>query len=81
MSGTLRLLPPRALAVSLLLQVPGVLAAWPPELSWRRVLAGVTVLLCGCGLNVWAVWVFRRREAAVCTFSSWGRMLTGGPYR
>ncbi|MDX2152086.1 MAG: methyltransferase [Bryobacteraceae bacterium] len=44
-------------------------------------LAGLGALLCGCGLNVWAVWMFRRGEAGVCPFSAVERVVDGGPYR
>ena len=76
-----RLLPPRALLLSLLVQLPAVLWSWP--LNPRRVpaLVGAAMAVAGCVLNVWAERLFRRKGVGVCPFSPTPNLVRTGPYR
>lgn len=76
-----RLLPPKALLISLLLQAPLLAAAWPlrPGPFWLA--AGALALALGCAINLWADQAFRRSKVPVCPFKPIPRLVEVGPYR
>lgn len=74
-------LPPRGLMLSLSVQVPLILWSWPLKPAAVSVLAGVTVLVAGVVLNVWAERLFRKNGVGVCPFSPVSRLISTGPYR
>ncbi len=76
-----KLLPPRALLLSLLAQIPLVLWSWPLELTRTGVLIGVGVLILGVVLNVWSERLFRNSGVGVCPFSAVQSLVNQGPYR
>jgi protein-S-isoprenylcysteine O-methyltransferase Ste14 len=75
-----RLLPPRALLLSLAAQLPLVLLTWPPRPGRFVVDCGVAALTAGVVLNVWAERLFRRAGVGVCPFSQVPHLIATGPY-
>jgi protein-S-isoprenylcysteine O-methyltransferase Ste14 len=76
-----RILPPKGLLFSLLIQVPTLLWCWPPHPSVSAVLAGIGTLLMGVILNLWANSLFVKKKVGVCPFSPVGSLLSEGPFR
>ena len=76
-----RLLPPRALLLSLLVQLPPVLWSWPLNPSKVPALVGAAMVVAGCVLNVWAERLFRKRGVGVCPFGPVPNLVSTGPYR
>ncbi len=74
-------LPPKALLISLLAQLPLNLLFWPPRLEIPWILAGVALFLAGALLNIWSDQLFRRHNVGVCPFSPAPTLLETGPYR
>jgi protein-S-isoprenylcysteine O-methyltransferase Ste14 len=75
------LLPPRALLLSLLIQIPLVLLIWPPRPGRFLLACGMASLTAGVVLNVWAERLFRRAGVGVCPFSEVPNLVAKGPYR
>jgi protein-S-isoprenylcysteine O-methyltransferase Ste14 len=76
-----RLLPPRGLMLSVLIQIPLVLWSWPLEPAGVPALMGVAMLVVGVALNVWAERLFRKSGVGVCPFSPVPGLVSEGPYR
>jgi protein-S-isoprenylcysteine O-methyltransferase Ste14 len=76
-----RLLPPRGLLLSLLVQTPLVLWSWPLEPVGMSVLIGMVLLAGGVLLNIWADRLFRQRGVGVCPFSPVPVLIKEGPFR
>lgn len=76
-----KLLPPRGLVLSLLVQVPLILWSWPLSLAGTPVLIGVAMLAGGVVLNIEADRLFRRSGVGVCPFSPAPRLISEGPYQ
>lgn len=75
-----RVLPPKALLLALLAQVPLVVFRWPPTFRWPWVLAGVLVLTAGLALNFGSDRLFRRSNVGVCPFSPAAMLVQEGLY-
>lgn len=75
------LLPPKALMLSLLFQIPGVLWSWPLKPAESSAVAGAMMLAAGVVLNVWAERLFRKSGVGVCPFSVVPKLVGTGPYR
>lgn len=80
-SARSRLLPPRGLLLSLLVQGPLILLLWPPHLAGRIVFLGTAMLTGGVVLNFWADRLFKRNGVAVCPFGIVPKLISDGPYR
>lgn len=76
-----RLLPPRALMLSLLVQGPLILWSWPLKPAGVAALMGVAMLAGGFVLNIWADRLFRKSGVGVCPFTPVPSLLSDGPYR
>ena len=76
-----RLLPPKALLFSLLVQVPLAVWRWPVTPSRVSVLLGAAMVIAGCVLNVWAERLFRKGGVGVCPFTPAPSLVSSGPYR
>lgn len=76
-----RLLPPRALLIALLVQVPALLLVWPPRPPGSWLVAGGLALLAGAALNLWADSAFKRGRVPVCPFKPVPALVEEGPYR
>ncbi len=76
-----RLLPPKALLLSLLVQLPLVLRSWPLKPTRVPVLVGIAMLTAGVAVNVWAERLFRKSGTGVCPLSPVSRLISEGPYR
>jgi len=76
-----RILPPRGLLLSLMAQIPLVIATWPLRPGVVEVIAGACLIAAGVLLNVWADRVFSAHGVGVCPFSPAPVLLRGGPYR
>lgn len=74
-------LPPRALVISLMAQLPLLYLSWPLAFDRTKVIAGAALLLTGVALNLWADRLFRRNNVGVCPFSRTPVLLAQGPYR
>lgn len=72
--------PPRALLLSILAQMPGALALWPPSHDAASVSLGAGLLVAGGVLNIWSVKLFQSHETGVCPFSRVGNLVKDGPY-
>jgi len=75
------LLPPRALLLSLVAQIPLVAVFWPPSPKASMMVAGSACLFAGVVLNVWAERLFRRHDVGVCPFTPVAGLIRSGPYR
>jgi protein-S-isoprenylcysteine O-methyltransferase Ste14 len=75
------LLPPRGMLIALGLQVPLAALTWPWRPSLGLALAGVSCLLAGSVLNLWAHRLFKRNDVGVCPFSRVPKLVEMGPYR
>lgn len=75
-----RLLPPRALLISLLCQIPLVALSWPVRPGAWMVAAGVALIGAGAWLNVWSDRRFRINGVGVCPFSHTPTLLVDGPF-
>jgi protein-S-isoprenylcysteine O-methyltransferase Ste14 len=75
------ILPPRALLLALLCQVPLLAAAWPPRPGPIPLVAGTMLLSAGMLLNILAARCFHRRAVGVCPFSSTPALIKEGPFR
>ena len=76
-----RLLPPKALILSLVAQIPFILWSWPLKPARVPALVGAAMLIAGVVLNVWAERLFRKGGVGVCPFSSVPNLVSAGPYR
>ncbi|HME08443.1 MAG TPA: isoprenylcysteine carboxylmethyltransferase family protein [Bryobacteraceae bacterium] len=76
-----KLLPPKGLLLSLLVQLPLVLWSWPPMPTRVPALMGIAMLLGGIVLNIWAERLFRKSGTGVCPLSPVSRLINDGPYR
>jgi protein-S-isoprenylcysteine O-methyltransferase Ste14 len=72
---------PKALMLSVLLQIPPVLWSWPLKPAEAPALAGTAMLAAGVVLNVWAERLFRKSGVGVCPFSPVPNLVGTGPYR
>ncbi len=75
------ILPPKALLLSLVAQLPLLALRWPPRPDAWQLAAGASLLLAGAVLNVWAERLFRRDGVGVCPFTDAPRVVVEGPYR
>ncbi len=75
------LLPPRALLIALLAQVPWLLINWPPALIGLQLAAGAVALGLGIVLNLYANDRLIRSDVEVCPFHATPRLVSSGPYR
>ena len=80
-NGVRKLLPPRALMLSLLVLIPPVFWSWPLEPARPPALLGVAMLVSGVVLNIWAERLFRTSGVGVCPFSPVPSLVKKGPYR
>lgn len=76
-----RLLPPRALGISLLAQIPLVAVQWPIHVGPVTLIAGLGLFLSGALLNVWSDSLFQKNNVGVCPFSQTPVLVASGPYR
>lgn len=75
------LLPPHALWLALLCQVPMLAASWPLRPGMPAVAAGVLLLGAGLLLNVAAARAFRRHAVGVRPFTHTPALVEDGPFR
>ncbi len=75
------LLPPKALLLILLSQIPLVLWSWPLKPAIAPAFVGAAMLGTGVVLNVWAERLFRKSGVGVCPFSPVPNLVSTGPYR
>jgi protein-S-isoprenylcysteine O-methyltransferase Ste14 len=75
------MLPPKALLLTLLLQI--ALAVWLRPLKTAKVPAavGIAMLAIGFALNIWADRLFHKSGVGVCPFSPAPHLVSTGPYR
>lgn len=76
-----RLLPPRALKLSWIAQIPGVMVGWPPHPTTATILGGVALVAAGIGLNLAAVRQFQAHKVGVVPFSPAAELAADGPFR
>jgi protein-S-isoprenylcysteine O-methyltransferase Ste14 len=76
-----RLLPSRALLISILGQAPLLVSSWPCSPSVLTWALGMTLLTAGILVNVWSVRLFRASEVGIRPFSAVARVVSSGPYR
>jgi protein-S-isoprenylcysteine O-methyltransferase Ste14 len=76
-----RLLPPRGLLLSLVVQGPLILWSWPLAPPGASVLIGVALLAGGVVLNIWADRLFHKCGVRVCPFSPVPVLIKEGPFR
>jgi len=76
-----RLLPPRGLLLSLVVQGPLILWFWPLAPPGASVLIGVALLVGGVVLNIWADRLFHKGGVGVCPFSPVPILIREGPFR
>ena len=74
-------LPPKALLLSILAQLPLVVWMWPLRPSVVEVVLGSIALIAGIALNLRAERLFRRRDVGVRPFSPASQLVQSGPYR
>ena len=74
-------LPPRALLIALLVQIPWLVLRWPRAWSPAWLAAGGAAMLAGAWLNLAADRRFRTAQVGVCPFSATPRLVLDGPYR
>jgi protein-S-isoprenylcysteine O-methyltransferase Ste14 len=76
-----KLLPPRALLISLIAQAPLIAAAWPLHPPALELALGLVCFVIGAGLNIWSSRLFERAAAPICPFSPVSALVETGPYR
>jgi len=76
-----RLLPPRGLLLSLLVQVPLIVWRWPLRPAGVPALIGVALLAGGVLLNLWADRLFHENGVGVVPFSPVPVLISEGPFR
>lgn len=75
-----RLLPPGALLISLLCELPLAALSWPLRPSGWMVAEGVFLICTGAWLNVQSDRMFRIAGVGVCPFSHTPTLLMSGPF-
>jgi protein-S-isoprenylcysteine O-methyltransferase Ste14 len=75
------LLPPSALLLSLVAQVPLVVGGYPLRPSTLELVTGLGFLCAGIVLNLWSERLFRKSSVGVCPFSAVPQLVRQGPYR
>jgi protein-S-isoprenylcysteine O-methyltransferase Ste14 len=75
------LLPPKALLLSLIAQLPLLAVLWPPRPHTWQIAAGVALVVAGSVLNVRAERLFRKFGVGVCPFTHAPRVVVEGPFR
>ena len=75
------LLPPRALLLSLLAQLPLLVGGWPPAPGGAALATGGALIALGLALEVWSDRLFQRNGVGVCPFTPVSRLVDSGPYR
>ncbi len=81
MPSTPRVLPPRALLLSILAQLPLAVWMWPLHPSVVQVALGSVLLIAGIALNLRAERLFRRGDVGVRPFTPASQLIQSGPYR
>jgi protein-S-isoprenylcysteine O-methyltransferase Ste14 len=81
LSNPRRILPPKALLLALLVQMPLIILRWPIAPRLASMLAGLLALGAGVALNVSAERLFRTSQVGVCPFSPAAMLIERGPYR
>ncbi|MGD0800392.1 MAG: isoprenylcysteine carboxylmethyltransferase family protein [Terracidiphilus sp.] len=76
-----KLLPPKMLLLSLLVQIPLVWWSWPLRPAEVHILTGVGMFAAGVVLNLSAERLFGKRGVGVCPFSPAPCVVSEGPYR
>lgn len=76
-----RMLPPRALLLSLVAQIPAAILAWPPRPAGFEIAAGLMFVGAGLGLNLWTDRLFKQRDVGVRPFSAASQLVETGPFR
>jgi len=75
------LLPPRALLLALLAQLPLLVLFWPPTLRIAAGLVGIVLFGVGAFLNVAADRQMKKSKVEVCPFHSTPQLIADGPFR
>ena len=75
------ILPPQALLLALLGQIPLLLTTAPAHPASWSIAAGAALIGAGIVMNVWAERLFRRSEVGVCPFTPAPVLVAEGPYR
>ncbi len=75
------LLPPRALLLALLAQLPLLGWRWPPRLVWAPARAGAGAFALGAALNLTADRSMHDAKVEVCPFHDTPELVVAGPYR
>ena len=76
-----RILPPKGLLIAMTGQLPLLAVNVPLHPSTWQVVSGVTLLMAGAALNVWAERLFRVSDVGVCPFTHVPQVVERGPYR
>jgi len=74
------ILPPRGLFLALLCQLPAAALQLPLRPSLTELGSGLTLIVLGIAINVWADFHFKRMRVQVCPFGDTPACITSGPF-